>query len=142
MLIYTELFSNVSGLGLEKNFGPRPRPHSFWPRPRVQLASLTSLLFGVRPSVCLSVCAVLFLHSTLWFEFAGGHTCGQHLCCDPGIGRHRLVCHSSANLQTRQKLLYLLSDEMSVILHYCKQMFTRIGIEQFSLYVIHNSVLF
>jgi len=38
MLIHTELLSNVSGLGLglEKNFGPppRPRPHSFWPRPR------------------------------------------------------------------------------------------------------------
>ena len=49
MLIHTELFSNVSGLGLdlEKNFRPRPRPHSFWPRPQpwphAQLASLTSL---------------------------------------------------------------------------------------------------
>ena len=55
-LIHTELFSNVSGLGLihcglgsasKKNLGPRPRPHSFWPRPRpwphAQLASLTSL---------------------------------------------------------------------------------------------------
>jgi len=52
MLTHTELFSNVSGLGLglihcglglEKNFGPRP--HSFWSRPwpHVQLASLTSL---------------------------------------------------------------------------------------------------
>jgi len=50
MLIHTELFSNVSGLGLthcglgfEKIFVPRPRPrsHSFWPR--AQLASLTSL---------------------------------------------------------------------------------------------------
>jgi len=47
MLIHTELFSNVSGvglglihcgLGLEKIFGPRPRP---WPH--AQLASLTSL---------------------------------------------------------------------------------------------------
>jgi len=52
MLIHTDLFSNVSGLGLEKNFGPRPRPrpHSFWPRPRpwphAQLASLTSLLLN------------------------------------------------------------------------------------------------
>jgi len=53
MLIHTELFSNVSGLGLmhcglglEKifGFGPRPRPHSFWPRPHAQLASFTSLL--------------------------------------------------------------------------------------------------
>ena len=50
MLIHTELFSNVSGFGLEKNFGPWPRPwpHSFWPRPRpwphAQLASLTSLV--------------------------------------------------------------------------------------------------
>ena len=50
MLIHTELFSNVSvlslihcGLGLVKIFGPRPRPHSFWPRPYAQLASLTSL---------------------------------------------------------------------------------------------------
>jgi len=50
MLIHTELFSNVSGLGLihcglglEKFFGPRPRPHSFWPRPHAQLASLTFL---------------------------------------------------------------------------------------------------
>jgi len=55
MLINTELFSNVSGLGLihcdlglKKIFGPRPRPHSFWrfwprPRPYAQLASLTSL---------------------------------------------------------------------------------------------------
>ena len=47
MLIHTELFSNVSGLGLEKNFVLRPRPHSFWPRPRpwpqAQLASLTFL---------------------------------------------------------------------------------------------------
>jgi len=43
MLIHTELFSNVFGLGLihcglglglEKIFGPRP--HSFWPRPRAQ----------------------------------------------------------------------------------------------------------
>ena len=50
MPIHTELFSNVSGLGLihcglglEKIFGPRP--HSFWPRPwpHAQLASLTSL---------------------------------------------------------------------------------------------------
>ena len=43
MLMHTDLFSNVSGLGLihcglglglEKKFGPRPRPrpHSFWPR--------------------------------------------------------------------------------------------------------------
>jgi len=47
MLIHTELFSNVSGLGLihcglglEKIFGPRP--HSFWPH--AQLTSLTSLL--------------------------------------------------------------------------------------------------
>ena len=62
MLIHTELFSNVSGLGLglihcglglgpEKNFGPgpRPRPHSFWPRPwpHAQLASLTSLVLEV-----------------------------------------------------------------------------------------------
>jgi len=53
MLIHTELFSNVSalGLGLEKNFGPRPRPHSFWPRPRpwphAQLASLTSLVLSL-----------------------------------------------------------------------------------------------
>ena len=54
MLIHTGLFSNVSGLGLglEKNFGPRPRsrPHSFWPRPRpcphAQLASLTSLIYN------------------------------------------------------------------------------------------------
>jgi len=36
MFIHTELFSNLSGLGLEKNFGPRPWPHA-------QLASLTSL---------------------------------------------------------------------------------------------------
>ena len=54
MLIHTELFSDVSclglihcglGLGLEKNFGPRPRPwpHCFWPWPHAQLASLTSL---------------------------------------------------------------------------------------------------
>ena len=51
MLIHTELFSNVSGFGLEKIFGPWPRPwpHSFWPRPRprpwphAQLALLTSL---------------------------------------------------------------------------------------------------
>ena len=49
MLIHTELFSNVSGLGLglKKIFGPRPlpRPHSFWPRPwpHAQLASLTSV---------------------------------------------------------------------------------------------------
>jgi len=49
MLIHTELFSNMSGLnlihcvlGLEKNFGPRP--HSFWPWPHAQTASLTSLL--------------------------------------------------------------------------------------------------
>ena len=51
MLIHTELFSNVSALGLihcglhlEKIFGPRP--HSFWhrPWPHAQLASLTSLL--------------------------------------------------------------------------------------------------
>ena len=49
MLIHTELFFNVSGLGhihcglgLEKIFGPQPRPHSFWPRPHAQLASLTS----------------------------------------------------------------------------------------------------
>ena len=57
MIIHTELFSNVSGLGLihcglEKNFGPRPRPrpHSFWPRPwpHAQLASLTSLSFVER----------------------------------------------------------------------------------------------
>ena len=43
MLIHTELFSKVSGLGLKKIF--RPRPHSFWPRlwPHAQLASLTSL---------------------------------------------------------------------------------------------------
>ena len=60
MLIHTELFSNVSGLGLEKNFGPRPRPrpHSFWPRPwpwpHAQLASLTSLVVCL--SVGLSVC--------------------------------------------------------------------------------------
>ena len=53
MLIHTELFSNVSalGLGLEKNFGPRPRPLSFWPRPRpwpyAQLASLTSLVLSL-----------------------------------------------------------------------------------------------
>ena len=42
MLMHTDLFSNVFGiglihcglgLGLEKFFGPRPRPHSFWPRP-------------------------------------------------------------------------------------------------------------
>ena len=46
MIIHTELFSNVSGLGLKhrglglkKNFGPRP--HSFWPRPYAQLASLS-----------------------------------------------------------------------------------------------------
>ena len=49
MLVHTELFYNVSGLGLgvihcglglglEKNVGPRPRP-----RPHAQLASLTSL---------------------------------------------------------------------------------------------------
>ena len=40
MLMHTELSSNVSGLGLglEKSFGPRPRP---WPH--AQLASLTSL---------------------------------------------------------------------------------------------------
>jgi len=53
MLMHTELFSNVSGLGvihcglgLEIFFGPRPRPHSFWPRPwpYAQLASLTSLV--------------------------------------------------------------------------------------------------
>ena len=51
MLIHTESFSDVPGLGLihcglglEKNFGPRPRPHSFWPWPHAQLASLTSLL--------------------------------------------------------------------------------------------------
>ena len=52
MLKHTELFSNVSGLGLihcglglEKIFGPRPRPHFFWSRPwpHAQLASLTSL---------------------------------------------------------------------------------------------------
>jgi len=51
MLIHTELFSKVSGLGLdlEKNFRPRPRPrpHCCWPRPQpwphAQLASLTSL---------------------------------------------------------------------------------------------------
>ena len=45
MLIHTELFSDVSCLGLEKNFGPRPRPrpHCFWPWPHAQLASLTSL---------------------------------------------------------------------------------------------------
>ena len=30
-------------LCLEKFFGPRPRPHSFWPRPHAQLASLTFL---------------------------------------------------------------------------------------------------
>ena len=53
MLMHTELFSNVSGLGLglEKNFGPRPRPrpHSFWPWPwpHAQLASLTSLNLGL-----------------------------------------------------------------------------------------------
>ena len=48
MLIHTELFSNVPGLGLihcvlglENIFGPRP--HSFWPWPHAQLASLTSL---------------------------------------------------------------------------------------------------
>jgi len=47
VLIHTKLFSNVSGLGLgvEKIFGPHPRPHSFWPRPwpHAQLAPLTSL---------------------------------------------------------------------------------------------------
>jgi len=59
VLIHTELFSNVSGLGLENFFGPRPRPrpHSFWPRPRpwphAQLASLTSLLWSTAYIVCL-----------------------------------------------------------------------------------------
>ena len=49
MLINTELFSNLSDLGLEKTFGRRPRPHSFWPRPwpHAQLASLTSLVVTV-----------------------------------------------------------------------------------------------
>ena len=57
MLIHTVLISNVSGLGLihcglglKKFFGPRSRPHSFWPRPHAQLASLTSLLSGHCPS--------------------------------------------------------------------------------------------
>jgi len=60
MLIYTELFSNVSrlglihcGLGLEKIFGPRPRPHSFWPRPHAQLASLTSVDIIRRNHTCV-----------------------------------------------------------------------------------------
>ena len=35
--------SYIVNLGLEKFFGPRPRPHSFWPRPHAQLASLTFL---------------------------------------------------------------------------------------------------
>ena len=26
---------------------PQPRPHSFWPRPHAQLASLTSLLLSI-----------------------------------------------------------------------------------------------
>jgi len=61
MLTHTELFSKVSGLGLslglihcglglglETFFRPRlrPRPHSFWPWPHAQLASLTSLAVG------------------------------------------------------------------------------------------------
>jgi len=43
MLMHTVLFSNVSGIGLrlEKDFGPRPRPHDL-------LASLASLVGGGR----------------------------------------------------------------------------------------------
>ena len=53
MLIHTELFSNVSGLGLEKIFGPWPCPHSFWPRPHAQLASLTSLILYSKVLYCI-----------------------------------------------------------------------------------------
>ena len=59
MLIHSELFSNVSGLGLglEKIFGPRPRPrpHSFWPRPRpwphAQLAILQTIITAQMTSI-------------------------------------------------------------------------------------------
>ena len=71
MLIHTELFSNVSGLGLihccldlEKIFGPRPRPHSFWPRPHAQLASLTSLA----PPTFHPFLSILFFPSPLKFS--------------------------------------------------------------------------
>ena len=53
MLIYTELFSNVSGLGLGEIFGPRPWPHA-------QLASLTSLI----PRIFLPQ----ILHMPSWFK--------------------------------------------------------------------------
>ena len=77
MLIHTELFSNVSALGLihcglhlEKNFGPRP--HSFWhqPWPHAQLASLTSLL---KPQT--------YNISVLVHGHQGRNTCKLHQCC-------------------------------------------------------------
>ena len=42
MHTHTELFSNVSGLGLEKNFGPRPRP-----RPHSLASALASCPAGL-----------------------------------------------------------------------------------------------
>ena len=41
MLIHTELLSNVSGLGLKKIFGPRPRP---WPLVQIQTMCQTVLM--------------------------------------------------------------------------------------------------
>ena len=54
--------------GLEKNFVPRPRPrvHSFWPRPHAELASLTSLRTSIscRRWTCATRCLTRIVLNT------------------------------------------------------------------------------